>query len=244
MISKKLLIVGLMSSAVMLAGCSKEAEKKDDSTKLTTMEQKMNYAIAHGLASNLKQNGLPIEPEVFSLAMIDVRDGVDSRLTEEEINSAMQSAQEMSMAKRAADQQKYLDEGKAFLEQNKAKEGVVTTESGLQYKVITEGTGVKPKATDTVSVNYVGKLVDGTEFDKSESHGGPVSFEVGGVIPGWTEALTMMPQGSKWELTIPSELAYGAGSSGPIPANSVLVFEIELLEVKAAAAEEPKAKAK
>ena len=145
------------------------------------------------------------------------------------------------MAKREEEQKKLADEnaekGKVFLEENKAKEGVTTTESGLQYRVITEGSGVKPKATDTVTVHYSGKLLDGTEFDSSYSRNEPATFDLNSVIPGWTEGLQLMPQGSKWELVIPSDLAYGPGANGPIPPNSVLVFEVELLEVKAAEAE-------
>jgi FKBP-type peptidyl-prolyl cis-trans isomerase FkpA/FKBP-type peptidyl-prolyl cis-trans isomerase FklB len=172
------------------------------------------------------------------LALRDVRDGVDSRLTEEEKATVMQTFQEQAMAKREAEQkalsEKNIAEGTAYLEANKAKEGVTVTESGLQYRVITEGTGVVPTATDSVSVHYSGKLLDGTEFDSSIARGEPVTFDVTGVIAGWTEALQLMPKGSKWELVIPSDLAYGPGGNGPIPPNSVLVFEVELLEVNAA----------
>lgn len=237
MINKKLLIIGLMSSAVLLAGCSKEAEKKEETIELTTLEQKVNYTIAQNLANNFKQNGVIIDPEVFAMSLKDVRDGVEPRLTKEEMETSMQTFQEESMAKREAEQKKVAEEnaekGKKFLEENKAKEGVSTTESGLQYRVITEGTGPKPKASDTVTVHYSGKLLDGTEFDSSYTRNEPATFDLSSVIPGWTEGLQLMPQGSKWELVIPSELAYGPGANGPIPPNSVLVFEVELLEVKA-----------
>lgn len=237
MINKKILVVGLISSALMV-GCNKEAEKPAATIELTTLEQKVNYAIAQNMAQNFKQNGLTIEPDIFVMALADVRDGVELRLTEEEMQAAMQEFQEQAMVKREEEQKKLsetnLAEGAAFLEANKAKEGVVTTESGLQYRVITEGTGVKPKATDTVTVHYAGKLLDGTEFDSSYTRQEPVEFPVNGVIAGWTEALLLMPQGSKWELVIPAELAYGPGGNGPIPPNSVLQFEVELLEVKAA----------
>jgi len=236
MINKKLLVIGLISSALMV-GCNKEAEKTDANVELTTLEQKVNYVIAQNMAQQLQQGGLTIEPEVFAQALKDVRDGVEPRLTDEEKETVMQTFQEQAMAKREEEQKKVsetnLAEGTAYLEANKAKEGVTVTESGLQYRVITEGTGVKPTATDTVSVHYVGKLLDGTEFDSSISRGEPVAFPVNGVIAGWTEALQLMPQGSKWELVIPSDLAYGPGGNGPIPPNSVLVFEVELLEVKA-----------
>lgn len=238
MINKKLLVVGLMSSAILLTGCNKEEEKKDVAVELTTLEQKVNYTIAQNLGNNFKQSGVTIDPEVFAMSLKDVRDGVASRLTEEEMQTSMQTFQEQSMAKREAEQKKVADEnatkGKTFLEENKAKEGVSVTESGLQYRVITEGTGVKPKSTDTVTVHYSGKLLDGTEFDSSYARNEPATFDLGSVIPGWTEGLQLMPQGSKWELVIPSDLAYGPGANGPIPPNSVLVFEVELLEVKAA----------
>lgn len=236
MINKKLLVIGLISSALMV-GCNKEAEKEDASIELTTLEQKVNYVVAQNMAQQFQQGGLTIEPDVFALALQDVRDGVESRLTDEEKETVMQTFQEQAMAKREEEQKKVSEtniaEGTAYLEANKAKEGVTVTESGLQYRVITEGTGVKPTATDTVTVHYVGKLLDGTEFDSSISRGEPVAFPVNGVIAGWTEALQLMPQGSKWELVIPSDLAYGPGGNGPIPPNSVLVFEVELLEVKA-----------
>ena len=166
-----------------------------------------------------------------------MRDGKDSRISDEDAQKIMQEVQEKAIAKQEEEQKKLsednLAKGKAFLEENKAKEGVVTTESGLQYKVITEGKGAKPKATDTVTVHYTGKLIDGTEFDSSAKHGQPATFPLDGVIPGWTEALQLMPQGSKWEIVIPSDLAYGAGGQGPIPPASTLVFEVELLEIAA-----------
>ena len=181
-----------------------------------------------------------------------LRAAVAPRLSEEETKKSMEEMQAKVSAQKEEETKKLSEtnaaEGKKFLDENKAKEGVQVTASGLQYKVITEGTGTKPKATDTVSVHYVGKLVNGTEFDSSRKHGDqPVTFPVNGVIPGWTEALQLMPQGSKWELYIPSDLAYGPGGSGPIPAAATLIFEVELLDVKAADAEpeeKPAAKAK
>jgi len=240
MINKKLLIVGL-ATAVLIAGCSKEEKQPDPSTLLQSLEQKVNYTIAQNLANNFKQSGVTIEPETFALALRDVRDGTESRLSDEEMQTVMQTFQEQAMAQREEEQKKIAEEnaaaGAKFLEENKAKEGVTTTESGLQYRVITEGSGAKPKATDTVTVHYSGKLLDGTEFDSSYARNEPAVFGLNSVIPGWTEGLQLMSEGSKWELVIPSDLAYGPGANGPIPPNSVLVFEVELLEVKPADAE-------
>jgi len=240
MINKKLLIVGL-ASAVLIVGCSKEEKQPDPSTLLQSLEQKVNYTIAQNLANNFKQSGVTIEPETFALALRDVRDGTESRLSDEEMQTVMQTFQEQAMAQREEEQKKIAEEnaaaGAKFLEENKAKEGVTTTESGLQYRVITEGTGAKPAATDTVTVHYSGKLLDGTEFDSSYSRNEPAVFGLNSVIPGWTEGLQLMSEGAKWELVIPSDLAYGPGANGPIPPNSVLVFEVELLEVKPAEAD-------
>lgn len=241
MINKHLIIAGLVASAVLVTGCKEEPKKVDDSTKITTTEQKVSYLIGQNMAKSLQQNGVVLETDSFLLAVNDVKSGTPARISEEDGQKVMQEMQEKVMAKKEEENKKASEtnmvEGKKFLDENKTKPGVQVTATGLQYKVITEGTGVKPKATDTVSVHYVGKLVNGTEFDSSRKHGDqPVTFEVGGVIPGWTEALQLMPQGSKWELYIPSELAYGPAGTGPIPAAATLVFEVELLEVKAAPA--------
>ncbi len=241
MINKHLIIAGLVASAVLVTGCKEDAKKQDDSTKIATTEQKVSYLIGQNMAKSLQQNGVVLETESFLLAVNDVKSGTPTRISEEDGQKVMQEMQQKVMAKKEEENKKLsetnLAEGKKFLDENKTKPGVQVTASGLQYKVITEGTGVKPKTTDTVSVHYVGKLVNGTEFDSSRKHGDqPVTFEVGGVIPGWTEALQLMPQGSKWELYIPSELAYGPAGTGPIPAAATLIFEVELLEVKAASA--------
>lgn len=126
-----------------------------------------------------------------------------------------------------------LEKGEAFLKQNATKEGVKTTASGLQYKVLTEGSGKSPKATDTVTVNYRGTLIDGTEFDSSYKRGEPISFPLNGVIPGWTEGVQLMKEGAKYQFTIPSKLAYGSrGAGGVIGPDETLIFEVELLKVK------------
>ena len=166
-------------------------------------------------------------------------------MTAEEIAETMQAFQQQQMAKmqeeQAAAGAKNAEAGEAFLAENGKQEGVVTTDSGLQYKVVTKGDGAKPKADDLVSVHYKGTLLDGKEFDSSYKRGEPAEFGVNQVIPGWTEALQLMPVGSKWELVIPADLAYGpGGAGGDIGPNSTLQFEVELLEIKdkeAAAAE-------
>ena len=170
---------------------------------------------------------------------------VKPRISEEDAAKVSTEFQAL-MQKKQEEKQKKLSEtngaeGTKFLADNKAKEGVKTTASGLQYKVITEGKGVTPKATDIVKVHYTGKLVNGTVFDSSTGKE-PVEFPVNGVIPGWVEALQLMPQGSKWELYIPSDLAYGPAGNQGIPPASTLIFEVELLEVKAPAAEVAPAK--
>ena len=170
------------------------------------------------------------------------------RISQEDAEKIMKEFQENLMKKKEEEAKKLADTNKAagekFLAENKTKEGVKTTESGLQYKVITEGTGVKPKATDTVKVHYTGKLLDGKVFDSSVQRGEPVEFPVSGVIAGWVEALQLMPQGSKWEVYIPAALAYGDQGNQAIPPASTLIFEVELLEVKSAAAAEEKPAAK
>jgi FKBP-type peptidyl-prolyl cis-trans isomerase FklB len=154
------------------------------------------------------------------------------------MQAAFQAQQKKDMEKQAAVAKKNLDAGQAFLEANKKKEGVVTLPSGLQYKVVTEGKGKQPKSTDTVVAHYRGTLINGTEFDSSYQRNEPATFPVGGVIKGWQEALPLMKEGAKWQVYIPSDLAYGPrGAGGDIGPNEVLIFDIELLSVKEAAAD-------
>jgi len=183
-------------------------------------------------------------------AELDKLKAAAPRISQEDAEKIMKEFQESMMKKKEEESKKLSETNKAagdkFLAENKTKEGVQTTSSGLQYKIITAGNGVKPKATDTVKVHYTGKLLDGKVFDSSVQRGEPVEFPVSGVIPGWVEALQLMPQGSKWEVYIPSELAYGPTGNQAIPPSSTLIFEVELLEVKAAPApaaeEKPAAK--
>jgi len=214
---------------------------------LTTQKQKVSYAIGMGLGKNLKRDSVDIDPAVLLRGLKDALADAKPLLTDDEAKAAITQlqaevrAKEEEKTKVAALENKM--KGDAFLAANKTKEGVVTTPSGLQYKIIKEGTGPKPTAEDIISCNYRGTLVDGTEFDSSYKRGQPLKIPVGQVIKGWTEAMQLMPVGSKWELYIPSSLAYGErGAPGsPIGPNSTLIFEVELLSIEPKkAAETPK----
>lgn len=236
MVFKRNVWMGLMAMSVALLAGHSAAKDAAAATALTTTEQRASYAIGQNVAKNLQQSGIAIDVEAMTQAMKDVRDGKPARLSEADMRTAMQSVQQQGMAKQQAMKaeagKKNLAAGEAYLLANKAKPGVVVTASGLQYRVITAGTGAKPKASDTVTVHYSGKLIDGTEFDSSYNRKEPTTFGVTGVIPGWTEALQLMPKGSKWQLVIPANLAYGENGSGPIPPSSTLVFDVELLDIK------------
>jgi len=204
---------------------------------LTTKQDQYSYAIGMDVCENLKHQDLDLALAPFLQGFQDVFNGSATLLDEEAKNAALMTLQEALQAKhversKAAAGQN-LEEGKAFLEQNRAAEGIQVTESGLQYRIIKEGEGPKPRMSDTVVTHYRGTLLDGHEFDSSYRRGEPATFPVGGVIPGWTEALQLMTVGSKWQLFIPSELAYGARGAGQdIAPHSTLVFDIELLEIK------------
>ncbi len=236
MLRKQLILLGFIGSAAILAGCQQAAEPEQETIELNTLEQKVNYIFGLNLADNFQQSGVKIEPEAFALALKDKRDGVEPRLSEEEITQVMREFQQKAMAEREKQQQELaetnLAEAEKFLAENKEKEGVQVTASGLQYRVLEEGEGPQPDANDTVTVHYTGKLLDGTVFDSSYDRNQPQTFTVNGVITGWSEALQMMKEGAKWELYIPPTLAYGPGGNGPIPPNAALIFEVELLEVE------------
>jgi FKBP-type peptidyl-prolyl cis-trans isomerase FklB len=204
----------------------------------TETRDKVSYSIGADLGGTFKKQEFDINPDMLLRGFNDAYSGGKLSLTEEEMGQVMQAWQtEMRgkmEGKRKALGDKNKTAGDTFLAANKKKEGVKTTASGLQYKILKEGKGEKPKATDTVSTNYRGTLVDGTEFDSSYKRGEPASFPVNAVIPGWTEALQLMPVGSKWQLYIPANLAYGDGGQGPIPPNSTLIFDVELLGIEKA----------
>ena len=204
---------------------------------LKTDKEKLSYAIGMNIGQSMKKDSLDIDPAILSRAIKDAVTGSKPAMTEEEARTIVTAFRTEMVKKQQAEAQKAGEvnkqAGDKFLAENKTKDGVVTLPSGLQYKVIKQGDGPKPTASDTVVTNYRGTLIDGKEFDSSYKRGQPATFPVGQVIKGWTEALQLMPVGSKWQLYIPSNLAYGdRGAGGDIGPNSTLVFDIELLSIQ------------
>ena len=215
-----------------------------NSVSLQTEMDKISYIIGTQIAQNMKSQDIEVNVDLLAQGMKDVLAGTELALGKEDMNTVYTAWQAKMKAKQTAKQAKDaaegLAKGKAYLEANRTKEGVIVLPSGLQYKVIKEGTGNTPVATDKVKTHYRGTLIDGKEFDSSYKRGTPAEFPVTGVIKGWVEALQLMKEGGKWELYIPSDLAYGPRARPGLPANSTLVFEIELLEiVKPAEAAKP-----
>jgi FKBP-type peptidyl-prolyl cis-trans isomerase FklB len=215
--------------------------KAGAATPLTTRTQKFSYALGMDIGSkvgpSLKKQSVEFDPALVSQGLKDAMSGGKTRLTEQEAQAVLTEVQTAVNKERQEKMQKAATtnkaEGEAFLAANKTKPGVVTLPSGLQYKILKEGTGPKPTAADTVSCNYRGTLINGTEFDSSEKHGGPAKFAVGQVIKGWTEALQLMPVGSKWQLFVPSNLAYGErGAGGDIGPETTLIFDVELVSIE------------
>lgn len=199
---------------------------------LTSDKSKVSYGIGMQFARDAKMRGMEIDIKAFAQAYDDIMSGKKSRLTDDEIRSAFQKITEEMMKKQFAMADENQKKGDEFLKNNEKKPGVKKTASGLQYRVIKEGTGVMPRATDKVKVHYKGTLIDGTEFDSSYKRNQPVEFPLNQVIPGWTEGLQLMKVGSKYEFVIPANLGYGERGQQNIPGNSVLVFEVELIDVK------------
>jgi FKBP-type peptidyl-prolyl cis-trans isomerase len=227
------------------------AAKPTPSSAFKTDKEKDSYAIGMnvgtGLRDNLTRQSVDVDYSLLLKGFQDSLSGGKTLMTEDEARAALTQLQTDLRAKQEEKQKAAAEtnkkEGDAFLAANKTKEGVITLPSGLQYRILTPGTGPKPTAADNVSCNYRGTLINGKEFDSSAKAGKPVTFQVGGVIKGWTEALQLMPVGSKWQLWIPPDLAYGPQQRGPdIGPNSTLIFEVELvsIEPKAAPQAEPK----
>jgi FKBP-type peptidyl-prolyl cis-trans isomerase FklB len=227
-IQMKLQIV-IVSGILFLVSLANAQEKPT----LKNQKEKMSYIIGMDIGTNLKRQSIDIEPNIVVRGIKDALAGGKPLLTDQEIQETMAIFQKDMMAKQQEVAKKNKKEGEAFLNENKKKEGVKTLPSGLQYKVIKEGTGKKPKLNDAVTVNYRGTLIDGTEFDNSYKRGQPASMQVSGVIPGWTEALQLMGEGAKWQLFIPSNLAYGErGAGAMIGPNATLIFEVELISIQ------------
>jgi FKBP-type peptidyl-prolyl cis-trans isomerase FklB len=230
-------IYRLTSVLVATLGLYACNDKAINNQALETLQQKASYSFGVDVATRLKQQGVELDINALNRGIADAYNGSELAMSDEDRLQAKTSfqteLQEALITKQAAIAEENLAAGKAFLEENAKKPGVITTESGLQYKVLATGDGKQPKESDTVTTHYKGTLIDGREFDSSYKRDKPASFPVKGVIKGWTEALQLMHVGDKWQLFIPSELAYGESKrSELIQPNSTLVFEIELLAIK------------
>src|SRR5947208_7274906 len=222
-----LLIFAALSLALPVFGQEKSPQLKDQ-------KDKVSYSIGLNIGFNLGRQNVQVNPDLLAAGIKDAIAG-KPQLNADQVKEVMATFEKDMQQKQKAAGEKNASEGAKFLEENKKKEGVKATASGLQYKAIKEGTGPQPKETDTVTVNYRGTLIDGTEFDSSYKRGEPATFPVTGVIKGWTEALQLMKVGSKYQLFIPPNLAYGERAMGPdISPNSTLIFEVELMSVKPA----------
>ena len=228
---KKLFIAAVLLALVV---SSAAAQKK---TEPKTKKDKISYSIGVNIGKDFKMRGMDINPDMLARGMKDGMSGGTTALSDSAMEAVMMAYQKEMMQKMDAQKKvigdKNKKEGAAFLAANKLKDGVVTLPDGLQYKILTAGTGPKPTADQTVTCHYRGTLIDGTEFDSSYKRGQPAEFPLKGVIKGWTEALQLMPTGSKWQLFIPSDLAYGENGAGQsIGPNATLVFEVELISIK------------
>jgi len=240
----KFLIASMAMLTLAACGGNKgEEQASAEEPTLESVEQRLSYMVGSNMAKQFKRDDVAIDFDSLKLGVDDAMADKESRLSEELVQETIatlqargQKRQEEEQAAQQKEQaeasEKNKTEGAAYLAANGAKEGVVTTESGLQYKELVAGEGAKAEYSDTVSVHYKGMLTDGTTFDSSYERNEPATFPVAGVIPGWIEALQLMDVGDKWELTIPSDLAYGeSGAGASIGPNSTLVFEVELLDV-------------
>jgi FKBP-type peptidyl-prolyl cis-trans isomerase FklB len=220
-----ILIISASLLALPLFGQEKSPQLKDQ-------KDKVSYSIGMNIGANLSRQKVDINPDLLAAGIKDAIAG-KPQLTQDQVKEVMAQFEKDMEQKQKAAGEKNKAEGAKFLEENKKKEGVKTTASGLEYKVIKEGEGPQPKATDMVTVNYRGTLIDGTEFDSSYKRGQPATFPLNGVIKGWTEGLQLMKKGGKYQFFVPSNLAYGERSvGGDIAANATLIFEVELLDVK------------
>jgi FKBP-type peptidyl-prolyl cis-trans isomerase len=218
---------------ILVAGCLMVSNTwAEESKALGTDKQKFSYALGYAIGQDLRSKNNDLDSDVVMQAIRDSVAGTTPKLTLEEMQTAMQKEQQKRVQAMIEQANKNKQAGEDFLAENRKRDNIVTTSSGLQYEVLTAGKGEPPKATDNVTVNYRGTLLNGNEFDSSYKRGEPASFQVGGVIPGWQEALQLMKTGSKWKVFVPPDLAYGPrGAGSVIGPNEVLIFEIELIKV-------------
>jgi FKBP-type peptidyl-prolyl cis-trans isomerase len=220
---KNLKLISLVTLGLVITACDPNI-KKDDRAQYS-------YSMGVQVGKNIKSQSIDVDVKAFAMGMQDALGGKEIKLNDDEMRGAMQKMAETRRRGEQVVATENQQKGDEFLTQNKAKEGIKETSSGLQYKVVTQGKGKKPKASDTVEVHYSGRLIDGTEFDSSYKRGEPAQFPVGHVIPGWTEGLQLMTEGSKYEFYIPAKLAYGERGNPSIPPNSVLIFDVELIKI-------------
>lgn len=225
-----------MSLLLFVVGCTTEEAKVTPEVKLDTPKSRISYTIGVNIGQDFKTQKMDIDTDILLMGLKDSMAGKELRLSDDEMVAEIQSFQQEMQAKMAVEMEtmaaQNLAAGEAFLAENAKQDGVVVTESGLQYKIVEAGDGDSPLAADMVTVHYRGTLIDGKQFDSSYDRGQPATFPVGGVIAGWTEALQLMKPGAKWQLAIPAELAYGERGAGQdIGPNSALLFDVELISV-------------
>ncbi len=230
-------LFAVMIMLTYLTGCAPEEASSAAELKLDTPKNRISYTIGVNIGQDFKSQNMDVDPDLLLMGLKDTLSGKELQLTEEEMVQEIQNFQQEMQAKMAAEMEEKAAEnkasGEAFLAENAKQEGVVVTESGLQYKIIEPGQGDSPGPADVATVHYRGTLIDGTQFDSSYDRGQPASFPVGGVIAGWSEALQLMKPGAKWQLSIPAELAYGERGAGQdIGPNSTLLFDVELISVE------------
>ncbi len=225
---------GIAAFCLLLAACQ---ETRQEQPALRNQKDSLSYAVGLDIGRNLKRQSLDVNVDVVARGISDLYTGSKTVLTDSEAQSITAVLRRQVMARHAEERraqgEKNLADGQKFLAENKAKEGVVTLPSGLQYKILKAGKGKRPGPNDSVVINYRASLIDGTEFDNTYKQGGPATFPVTGVLKGWTEALRLMPEGSTWELFIPPSLAYGERGAGQaIPPNAALIYELQLVSIK------------
>ncbi len=232
----KLILVFILISTLVSCQNKQTERKRIEKSDIKTLIDSVSYSFGLDIGDKLKAQKVEINPDILLQGILDATNGNEELLTPEDVRGAVERYRKILIKKMQEEREQLAEknkiEGEKFFEENKKKEGVITLPSGLQYKVLKSGNGKSPKKTDKVEVHYIGKYIDGTEFDNSYKRGKPFVTSVTGVIKGWTEILQLMKEGDKWEVYIPADLAYGARGSGRIEPNKTLIFEIELLKVK------------